>query len=648
MFRFNEALNCIIGPNYAGKSAVFDFIRFALAQEDSVPEDSRRNLLTRLLGILGSEGCVELYLLQRGRCYVIRRVFNPRTVGSGLGVRVEGCYDRPAVYQFDPEQGQLIPVEEFAFPIEVYEQGRIHRLRDDVGRQLEMLDEFANVAGLKVERAKLLAQLSESAERLAPLYDEREELKSAVANLPQLKAELTEKEQYLPGEEEKKWGAAAAFVGDLENIVGELVAAAGGIPDLQKQELSHRRSELERLFGQKIPALDAGSVIHSELLAAWQEAVRSAVAEIVRAGAEIVSAVSKLDGKAREFRDRWKQEQGAHERTTSERLAKAGVESPKEIIRRVEMLRREIHSMETKKRPRLAEVDEQIDREEVLRQNLLDRLETLDRDLAERRQQKAQELTDSLEGQIKVSVDPAADRMEYRKVLDELCNQITTREHKIQGREGQLDRIINSISPIRLARALADRGVVRRDDGSTTALQELCGITQNTQNVLARIADSVRLLNRLQTIVVPDVPRIVVRRRGESAYADLRTGLSPGEQSAAVLTLALQTRTMPLLLDQPEDELGYSYVVHLIVPKILRAKFTRQLLVVTHNANIPVLGDGDYVTKMENRPRDGGGRECVVAEAGCFESHRVTAALLELEGGVQAFKFRQHRYSLPR
>ena len=89
-------------------------------------------------------------------------------------------------------------------------------------------------------------------------------------------------------------------------------------------------------------------------------------------------------------------------------------------------------------------------------------------------------------------------------------------------------------------------------------------------------------------------------------------------------------------------------MVHLVVPKILQAKFSRQLLIVTHNANIPVLGDADYVTKMENRPRQDGGRACVVAEAGCFESLAITKALVDLEGGEQAFKFRRHRYGLPR
>ena len=62
-------------------------------------------------------------------------------------------------------------------------------------------------------------------------------------------------------------------------------------------------------------------------------------------------------------------------------------------------------------------------------------------------------------------------------------------------------------------------------------------------------------------VEVPDVLRIRERRQGEDTFANLSTGLSPGEQSAAILTLALETRRVPLILDQPEDELEYSYVV---------------------------------------------------------------------------------------
>ena len=51
----------------------------------------------------------------------------------------------------------------FGFQIEVYEQGRISHLHNDVGRQLEMLDEFANVGELKRRRGTIIKNLTQSA-----------------------------------------------------------------------------------------------------------------------------------------------------------------------------------------------------------------------------------------------------------------------------------------------------------------------------------------------------------------------------------------------------------------------------------------------------------------------------------------------------
>ena len=118
-------------------------------------------------------------------------------------MKVDHCYEPPLVYQFDTDQDALVPVDDFRFPIEVYEQGRIHRLRDDVGRQLDMLDEFADLADLKNNRASIISKLTTSAQALAPFYEEREGLLLEVALLPQLKQELAEKEKFLPGKEEK-------------------------------------------------------------------------------------------------------------------------------------------------------------------------------------------------------------------------------------------------------------------------------------------------------------------------------------------------------------------------------------------------------------------------------------------------------------
>lgn len=554
-----------------------------------------------------------------------------------------GCTEAPIIYRYDRTLDQLVPAEEFEFPIEVYEQGRINRLRDDLGRQLEMLDEFAGAMPLKRRRIAIAKELIESRDQLAPLLEEREELTEELAKLPQLKKDLKEKSKHLPGTEEEKWSKASTLVHELEAIQEGLEEAIGELPD---GPITDPEASLEYLFGREAPEFEKKDLTEVEILEKWQQEVAKCLERLSNTRAEIQDAVNDLQEKSKKYSAEWRSKRKAYDRAWAARLSKAGVDSPEEVVRSVGKLRKEIHALETKRQPRLVEVQAELKKAETRRGELLEQLEALDSDISEKRELKANELTAELEGQIKIGITKRADQKRYKQTLAEICEQITTKDLRIQKREEQLRLVVSRLSPIDLARALRNDGRVTKSDDSSVTLAAFCGVTDNTQRVLCAISNDIELLNRLETVEVPDMIKIQVKRRGESTYASLRSGLSPGEQSAAVLTLALQTRRMPLILDQPEDELGYSLVVHLIVPRILQSKFSRQLLVVTHNANVPVLGDADYVIRMENKPKDEGRRKCVSAVAGCFEEKDVTDSLLELEGGAEAFDFRRHRYSL--
>ena len=51
----------------------------------------------------------------------------------------------------------------------------------------------------------------------------------------------------------------------------------------------------------------------------------------------------------------------------------------------------------------------------------------------------------------------------------------------------------------------------------------------------------------------------------------------------------------PLIIDQPEDNLNSEFIYHSLVPVLRMAKEIRQIIVVTHNANITVLGDAEQI-----------------------------------------------------
>ena len=61
------------------------------------------------------------------------------------------------------------------------------------------------------------------------------------------------------------------------------------------------------------------------------------------------------------------------------------------------------------------------------------------------------------------------------------------------------------------------------------------------------------------------------------------------------LLINLAQGTYPILIDQPEDDLDNRSIFDDLIPFIKTKKKTRQIIVVTHNANIVLGGDADEV-----------------------------------------------------
>ena len=96
----------------------------------------------------------------------------------------------------------------------------------------------------------------------------------------------------------------------------------------------------------------------------------------------------------------------------------------------------------------------------------------------------------------------------------------------------------------------------------------------------------------------------------------------------------------PILIDQPEDELDSSFIYRTLVCDLRAAKSKRQLIVATHNANLPVNADAEQIYALE--ARDGRGR--VRAQGGLDRKGVAEAVLDIMEGSEQAFKQRSEKY----
>jgi hypothetical protein len=129
------------------------------------------------------------------------------------------------------------------------------------------------------------------------------------------------------------------------------------------------------------------------------------------------------------------------------------------------------------------------------------------------------------------------------------------------------------------------------------------------------------------------------------------TAGSPGQRSAAMLSFVMHHGVEPLVLDQPEDDLDTAWITQLVVQQLRTSRWTRQLIVVTHNANIPVNADAEQVVVLENhqggiRVRQTALDGEIVEHVGALEQPHVRRDIQQImEGGVVAFVRRERRYN---
>lgn len=97
---------------------------------------------------------------------------------------------------------------------------------------------------------------------------------------------------------------------------------------------------------------------------------------------------------------------------------------------------------------------------------------------------------------------------------------------------------------------------------------------------------------------------------------------------------------IPLIMDQPEDDLDNTFIFKTVVTTLRKIKETRQVIVVTHNANIAVLGDSELLLPMQ-RSGDTGR----VSDRGSVDRTETKKAVQDiLEGGELAFRKRKEIY----
>ncbi len=117
--------------------------------------------------------------------------------------------------------------------------------------------------------------------------------------------------------------------------------------------------------------------------------------------------------------------------------------------------------------------------------------------------------------------------------------------------------------------------------------------------------------------------------------------LSAGQRGTLYLCLKLATKAFsePIIFDQPEDDLDNEFIITELVDIFKKIKKYRQVIIVTHNANLVVNSDVEQVIVAQNDD------EVLSYYSGALENPRIIESVCRiLEGGKDAFDRRKNKY----
>jgi energy-coupling factor transporter ATP-binding protein EcfA2 len=142
---------------------------------------------------------------------------------------------------------------------------------------------------------------------------------------------------------------------------------------------------------------------------------------------------------------------------------------------------------------------------------------------------------------------------------------------------------------------------------------------------------------------------IAVRYNVEYDGVDIRH-LSPGTRGIVLLLLYLgfdDDDDRPLMIDQPEENLDPKSVYDELVGLFVTAKRKRQVILVTHNANLVINTDADQVIVAAIGTNPGNGLPPITYRTGGLDDPDTRKAVCDiLEGGEAAFRERARRLRL--
>ena len=602
---FHKQLNTVIGPRGSGKSTVVEDIRYGLNVMPGREGDPLRKRVTSMIEKNLAGGRVELTVETKdGVSYTVNR----------------SAGEDPAITNANGEPLPPGVSVNHIFGAAVLSQNQIEGIAENPRYQLDLLD------GFEVERLAAVSQrindvrhaLDSNSSRILPLVSEKKNLEASLIQLDSVLERLkafdtltgqnTEEINRAHSLKALRGREAMAFTHSIEKVQ----SYAGGF-----------RPWLNRLSESVIPFF-GDDILFGPNFAVLEKSKGEALSAILVAEHHLAKLVEALEGAAGKLANGKAALDVLH--VSQEAGFRAIIEKQQQdLAKSAERTQLEKqHNELLFRQRRLAEVNAEISALETERAELRAKLSVVRDDRFAIRQSVAERLNVRLNPTIRIRVAQSADQDDYRAFLENALKDAGIQHKKVAA------SLSSEIAPDELA------DLIRANDAASVARQG--GINPQQAAAVIRELSALPRLLELQVVDMNEVPTIELCDNG--IYKDSGS-LSTGQKCTAILPILLWEGDTPLIIDQPEDNLDNRFVYDTIVAALKSVKSLRQLIFVTHNPNIPVLGDAARVVVMQSDGLSGS-----VRTVGDVDDCRAEIIDL-LEGGKEAFEQRSAKYASP-
>jgi hypothetical protein len=597
-----DGLNCLIGGRGTGKTTALEFLRFGLGlMPDPKISPQRHRAIEGLVKANLGGGRIRIGLKTKtGMSYTAERgVAEAVQVVNEAGTAVPVLLDRDQIFGAD-----------------VFSQNEIEEIAANPAAQLTLLDRFveAETATIARELELLHRQLAQTTTELRRLDTELEDLAARASEVPVLEEKLKAVAR-ADGPDAGRINAAhtAKAHRDREALVLDQLTAA-------TQRAASEAAAMAAAFQATVEAqLDAAvrSGANRDLFAALEADVRKLEGVLGGAAGMIAEAARTAEAAIGRHRGAIAERHAVQEAEYRKLVSALEVEGGRAAERAALQVSHATAVAAAKQRDA-----RELQRKGVTakRGELLGKISELRDRRFLARKQVADRLTQQFSS-IRVTVTQAADSRLYRDLIARTLKGLPIKQNVVA------ERLAEVFLPGELARAAL------AGDGRLIAERASFDEERARRVVEALRADGVAY--DLEAVDLEDVPCIELL---DGDHYKESPNLSTGQRCTTILPILLVQSERPLLVDQPEDNLDNAFIYETIVKALQTVRGTRQVVFVTHNPNIPVLGDAERVFVLESD-----GRNARLRRAGSVDECKDDIETI-LEGGREAFLQRKRRY----